>query len=68
MTEPPVNGDGVFINCPFDSSFRSCHDAILLCVVSCGLEPPQCSGDRHRIITPNGTNQQRVALKPILDP
>lgn len=30
---------GVFINCPFDDSYRGCHHAILLCVVACGLEP-----------------------------
>jgi hypothetical protein len=35
-TDPPI---GVFINCPFDSAYEACHHAIVLCVVTCGLEP-----------------------------
>ena len=30
---------GVFINCPFDDAYQASHDAIVLTVVSCGLEP-----------------------------
>ena len=31
--------EGVFINCPFDSEYRSCHYAIMLAVVACGYQP-----------------------------
>lgn len=30
---------GVFINCPFDHDYHSCHLALILTVVACGLEP-----------------------------
>lgn len=29
----------VFINCPFDAAYQPSHDAIVLSVVACGLEP-----------------------------
>jgi hypothetical protein len=37
MAEAEVRG--VFINCPFDSAYKSCHRAVLLSVVACGLQP-----------------------------
>jgi len=34
-----MRSPGVFINCPFDDAYQPSHDAIVLTVVACGLEP-----------------------------
>ncbi len=50
-----VNGDNraVFINCPFDPTYRQISDAIVFCVCELGFEPrcalEQDSGTRERL-------------------
>jgi hypothetical protein len=34
-----MTSHSVFINCPFDAAYQTSHDAIVLTVVSCGLQP-----------------------------
>jgi hypothetical protein len=38
-TAPNNYDESVFINCPFDDSYKHIFEAILFCVYSCGFEP-----------------------------
>ena len=61
MVRPDVYGRNVFINCPFDATYRKIFDAIVFSVCALGFEP-RCALDQD-----SGTEERLTKILNLIE-